>query len=221
VQGIIHFGMWVDSLERSDAAITEAGGKYLTGRQEGEISNPDVYYEVKYTTPEGFVFDITETGWKGAVKDVVPAPDSGREMSGASSSAVWPPALPSHSSCRPRHPEAGRHLTRRADFQRRISTRSLERKAVISASYIALSSAGRLGSRYVEAHSEPRDQMDVPDPQTLVIDLRLGVLFHDGTASTRPPQIQPRSFETDPARTSRAISLPSTRCKSVVRSSSR
>lgn len=73
IQGIIHWGMWVDNLKQSDAAITEAGGKYLTGRQEGEISNPNVYYEVKYTTPEGFVFDITETGWKGAVKDVVPA----------------------------------------------------------------------------------------------------------------------------------------------------
>jgi lactoylglutathione lyase len=70
---VIHFGMWVDHLEESDAAITAAGGAYLTGRQAGEVSNPDVYYEVKYTTPEGFVFDITETGWKGAVKDVVPA----------------------------------------------------------------------------------------------------------------------------------------------------
>jgi lactoylglutathione lyase len=75
VQGIIHFGMWVDSLDQSEAAITAAGGKYLTGRQEGETSNPNVFYEVKYTTPEGFVFDITETGWRGAVKDVVPAAD--------------------------------------------------------------------------------------------------------------------------------------------------
>jgi lactoylglutathione lyase len=73
VQGIIHFGMWVDNLDESEAAITSAGGKYLTGRQEGETSNPNVFYEVKYTTPEGFVFDITETGWRGAVKDVVPA----------------------------------------------------------------------------------------------------------------------------------------------------
>jgi lactoylglutathione lyase len=72
VQGVIHFGMWVDSLGESEAAITGAGGAYLTGRQEGETSNANVYYEVKYTTPEGFVFDITETGWKGAVKDVVP-----------------------------------------------------------------------------------------------------------------------------------------------------
>jgi methylmalonyl-CoA/ethylmalonyl-CoA epimerase len=74
VQGIIHWGMWVDDLKSAEDAIVEAGGAYLTGRQEGETSNPNVYYEVKYTTPEGFVFDITETGWKGAVKDVVPAP---------------------------------------------------------------------------------------------------------------------------------------------------
>jgi lactoylglutathione lyase len=73
IQGIIHWGMWVDDLAQSDEAITAAGGQYLTGRQEGEKSNPNVYYEVKYTTPEGFVFDITETGWRGAVKDVIPA----------------------------------------------------------------------------------------------------------------------------------------------------
>ena len=30
VQGIIHFGIWVDDLERSDAAITGAGGSIST-----------------------------------------------------------------------------------------------------------------------------------------------------------------------------------------------
>jgi methylmalonyl-CoA/ethylmalonyl-CoA epimerase len=28
---------------------------------------------VKYKTPEGIIFDVTESGWKGAVKDVTPA----------------------------------------------------------------------------------------------------------------------------------------------------
>ena len=74
VKGLIHFGMWVDDLDSSEAAIVAAGGSYLTGRQEGEKSNPDVYYEVKYKSPEGIVFDITQTGWKGAVKDVIAAP---------------------------------------------------------------------------------------------------------------------------------------------------
>ena len=67
--GLIHFGMWVDSVEESDKAIKAAGGSYLTGRKE---TGPNVYYEVKYQTPEGVVFDVTESGWKGAVKDVEP-----------------------------------------------------------------------------------------------------------------------------------------------------
>lgn len=70
--GIIHFGMWVDDLDADGAKIAAAGGTYLTGRKE---TNPNVYYEVKYKTPDNIVFDITETGWKGAVKDVVPAAD--------------------------------------------------------------------------------------------------------------------------------------------------
>jgi methylmalonyl-CoA/ethylmalonyl-CoA epimerase len=67
--GVIHFGMWVDNLDEAAARITEAGGTYLTGRKE---TDPNVYYEVKYRTPEGIVFDITESGWKGAVKEVAP-----------------------------------------------------------------------------------------------------------------------------------------------------
>ena len=73
VCGLIHFGMWVDSLEESDAKVRAAGGRYVTGRKE---SNPNVYYEVKYKTPEGIVFDLTESGWKGAAKDVLPAPEA-------------------------------------------------------------------------------------------------------------------------------------------------
>ena len=69
--GLLHFGMWVDSVEETDRKVKAAGGNYLTGRKE---TNPNVYYEVKYTTPEGIVFDITESGWKGAVKEVSPAP---------------------------------------------------------------------------------------------------------------------------------------------------
>jgi len=73
VCGLIHFGMWVDSVEQVDKSITAAGGSYVTGRKE---TNPNVYYEVKYKTPEGIVFDLTESGWKGAAKDVLPAPEA-------------------------------------------------------------------------------------------------------------------------------------------------
>lgn len=68
--GIIHFGVWVDSVEELDEKVKAAGGSYMTGRKE---TNPNVYYEVKYKTPEGIVFDVTESGWKGATKDVVAA----------------------------------------------------------------------------------------------------------------------------------------------------
>ena len=71
VCGLIHFGMWVDSVEEIDKSITAAGGSYVTGRKE---TGPNVYYEVKYRTPEGIIFDVTESGWKGAVKDVTPSP---------------------------------------------------------------------------------------------------------------------------------------------------
>jgi lactoylglutathione lyase len=68
--GLIHFGVWVDSLDSTDQQVKDAGGNYLTGRKE---KDPNVFYEVKYKTPEGIVFDVTESGWRGAVKDVVPA----------------------------------------------------------------------------------------------------------------------------------------------------
>jgi methylmalonyl-CoA/ethylmalonyl-CoA epimerase len=68
-EGIIHFGMWVDDTQATDEAIKKAGGSWMTGRFE---KNPNVFYEVKYKTPEGIVFDVTANGWRGAVKDVAP-----------------------------------------------------------------------------------------------------------------------------------------------------
>lgn len=69
-EGLLHFGMWVDDVDETDKKIKSAGGSYLTGRFE---KDPNVFYEVKYKTPEGIVFDVTANGWKGAVKEVVPA----------------------------------------------------------------------------------------------------------------------------------------------------
>ena len=74
-----------------------AGGNYLTGRKE---TNPNVYYEVKYTTPEGIVFDITESGWKGAVKEVTPATEGGG-LSSSLASRRGTAALPAASNSGP------------------------------------------------------------------------------------------------------------------------
>jgi lactoylglutathione lyase len=65
--GIYHFGMWVDDLEAAEKKVLEAGGEYLAGRP----TSPNSYYEAKYRDPSGIVFDLTHSGWAGAVKDVV------------------------------------------------------------------------------------------------------------------------------------------------------
>ena len=67
--GLYHYGMWVDDLEESEKKVMKAGGKYLAGKP----TSPNSYYEAKYQDPLGIVFDLTHTGWKGAVKEVVPA----------------------------------------------------------------------------------------------------------------------------------------------------
>jgi len=75
--GIYHFGMWVDDLDEAEKKVVNAGGKYLAGRPEpatpGAPANAHSYYEAKYKDPLGIVFDLTHTGWIGAVKEVVPA----------------------------------------------------------------------------------------------------------------------------------------------------
>jgi lactoylglutathione lyase len=68
--GLIHFGMWVDDLDEAAKRVEKAGGKHLMGRMD---TNPNTFYEVKYTDPNGVVFDLTHSGWKGAVKEVVAA----------------------------------------------------------------------------------------------------------------------------------------------------
>ncbi len=74
--GLFHFGMWVDDLEKAEQAVEKAGGSYLMGRPDG---HPNTFYEVKYQGPDGIVFDLTHSGWRGAVKEVVPAPAEVKE----------------------------------------------------------------------------------------------------------------------------------------------
>jgi lactoylglutathione lyase len=59
--------MWVDDLDEAEKKVVDAGGSYLAGRP----TSPQSYYEAKYQDPLGIVFDLTHTGWVGAVKDVV------------------------------------------------------------------------------------------------------------------------------------------------------
>ena len=69
--GLAHFGMWVDDLDEAAERVKKAGGAYFMGRVD---NNPNTFYEVKYKDINGVVFDMTHSGWKGAVKEVTPAP---------------------------------------------------------------------------------------------------------------------------------------------------
>ena len=68
--GLVHFGMWVDDLDAATKKVTDAGASYLGGQPD---NNPNSFYEVKYKTPDGVIFDLTHVGWRGAIKEVVPA----------------------------------------------------------------------------------------------------------------------------------------------------
>jgi lactoylglutathione lyase len=68
--GLVHFGMWVDDLEETAKKVTDAGATHFSGAPQ---NNPNAFYEVKYKDPNGVIFDLTHNGWRGAVKEVVPA----------------------------------------------------------------------------------------------------------------------------------------------------
>jgi methylmalonyl-CoA/ethylmalonyl-CoA epimerase len=67
--GIDHFGIWVDDAEKACAKVEAAGATHVMGNKSGD---PNSFYEIKYRSPMGGIFDITAGGWRGAVKDVVP-----------------------------------------------------------------------------------------------------------------------------------------------------
>ena len=67
--GILHFGMWVDDTDETLDKVKQAGGEYLSGNVS---NNPNTFFEVKCTDPDGTVFDLTHNGWRGAVKEVAP-----------------------------------------------------------------------------------------------------------------------------------------------------
>jgi lactoylglutathione lyase len=68
--GIDHFGMWVDDIKEARRKVEAAGATYVMGN---ESSDPNVFYEIKYRDTLGNLFDLTQNGWVGAVKDVEPA----------------------------------------------------------------------------------------------------------------------------------------------------
>jgi lactoylglutathione lyase len=62
--GIDHFGMWVDDLDQAQERALAAGAVAVGSIAAGS----DASYEVKLRTPDGIVFDLSHSGWPGAVK---------------------------------------------------------------------------------------------------------------------------------------------------------
>jgi len=67
--GLHHIGFWVDDIREAEERVESAGAQYLMGRPDDDKGT--VFYEEKYRDPNGVIFDITDLGWDGAVKEVV------------------------------------------------------------------------------------------------------------------------------------------------------
>lgn len=62
--GLHHIGFWVDDVPTTAKSANAAGAEWLMG---DPTSNSG--YEVKYTDPNGIIFDISQGGWGGAQKN--------------------------------------------------------------------------------------------------------------------------------------------------------
>lgn len=65
---ILHYGMWVDDLDQAEEQVRQAGATLLQARPADTAVTGS--YEVKFRDPTGLVFDLTQGGWLGAVKNV-------------------------------------------------------------------------------------------------------------------------------------------------------
>lgn len=61
--GLHHIGFWVDDVAAARARVEAAGGRWLMGEARPDSGD---FYEVKFTDPNGIVFDLTHKGWGGA-----------------------------------------------------------------------------------------------------------------------------------------------------------
>jgi catechol 2,3-dioxygenase-like lactoylglutathione lyase family enzyme len=61
--GLHHVGFWVDDAIASGDSATRAGAAWIMGDPHNKGG-----YEVKYTDPDGVIFDISEDGWDGTQK---------------------------------------------------------------------------------------------------------------------------------------------------------
>ena len=61
--GLHHMGFLCDDLEAQSRQVEAQGAALFQDVPQGKMNG---YYEKKYTDPNGVIFDITHSGWKGA-----------------------------------------------------------------------------------------------------------------------------------------------------------
>jgi methylmalonyl-CoA/ethylmalonyl-CoA epimerase len=63
--GVHHVGFWVDDLAVQSRLVEESGAKLFLDVPAAKTTE---YYEKKYRDPDGIIFDITHSGWRGIEK---------------------------------------------------------------------------------------------------------------------------------------------------------
>ena len=69
--GLVHFGMWVDNLDEAAKQGDRCRRDPFRRRAARTIRTP--FTRSNTRVPDGIIFDLTHNGWRGAVKEVVPA----------------------------------------------------------------------------------------------------------------------------------------------------
>jgi len=64
--GVHHFGFWADDVDEAREKIEANGGKFMMGPP---VVNGNAFYEMKFTDPNGIIFDVNHTGWVGAKRE--------------------------------------------------------------------------------------------------------------------------------------------------------
>jgi methylmalonyl-CoA/ethylmalonyl-CoA epimerase len=82
--GIHHIGFWVDDPHEARKQVEAAGAVWFQGEPPAE---GDGFYEIKFRDPNGVVFDISSSGWGGAIKEV--ASSAAKPNEGKALTAAW------------------------------------------------------------------------------------------------------------------------------------
>lgn len=74
--GIHHFGVLVQDADKTARKLEALGAKPFIKQDEAKTRVPGTVFEIKFYGPDGVVFDIADTAWKGAAPEHADTIDS-------------------------------------------------------------------------------------------------------------------------------------------------